>query len=1136
MVYLFDRYSLDVARRELRRDGAAIPVEPQVFDLLLYLLRHRDRVVTRDDLLAHVWRGRIVSESTLSSRVTFLRQAVGDTGKTQRLIRTVARNGVRFVGEVRERPDAAPLETPAAALAEAAAERRQVSVLACRLGGIASLAGRLDPEALRDVLAASLARIRTVISKADGFVAHTTGEDLVAYFGYPRAHEDDAERALGSALAITAPPPGSTAANVRAAVATGLVVVSEGDGAAGTAVGTAPYAATRLLDAATEGRVAICTTTRALTGNLFECRQLSDDAWEVLGEGGRAGRFEALRPPRSLLIGRDEELALLARRWRQAAAGDGRVVFICGEPGIGKSHLVAAFRDTLGPEGAAVARFDCSPHRQDTALHPVISHMREALKLAMGDDRKVGIGDLERFLAREGLSDLRDVTLFSDLLGIAPTDERASLALSAPLRKELLLDRTCAYLAGLAQRAPLLVVVEDAHWIDPTTRELFDAVIATCGALRMLFVMTYRPEFAAPWIGQAHVTALRLNRLGREDNASIIQRVAGGKSLPGPLVELILAQTDGVPLFVEEVTKSVLESGLVREGGDGYVLADANPVLAVPQTLQASLVARLDRLGPARLLAQTCAALGREFGYGVARAVASIPGQEFDAQLSLIVAAELVHQRGTPPQASYLFKHALVQEAAYETMLKVQRTKLHERIADVLASEFPDVVSQHPDVLAYHCREAGLWERAIDYTLLAARMSLERSAGVEAQAHVERAVAMLPNIAAGVARRSREGRCCVTLADALIMTQGFASPSVKDTLAKARELVDEAAYPVDAVRALGGLFNYHLIRSESPLCLAIAEPLLERAPKGVASSVAHYFVGAAHLHLGHYETSIRSLEEARSRYDEEACRPFAFVAAGTHLRSFTLIWLGLAYLYKGAFSQAAATISDAVADARRRLHPFTLVSALLAQARFLNQVGDLHGAIGATEEGLEIARRQRSPYHLSRANVLRAINVVDSGRPEEGIELMEQALAAHRMTGANFQSSYNLTRLAHAHALAGRAGRALELADAAIAEVERTGERWWESEAVRWRGEILLLHSPRQRAEAQQCFEDALACSRRQGATLWELLASNSLACLWRLQGRADEASALMAQVGATLDDAVDERLLARTRAVFARL
>ena len=1168
LIYLFDGYSLDSDLRELRRGTDIVSVEPQVFDLLTFLIRNRGRVVSKDDLIAEVWNRRIVSDSTLSSRITAARHAVGDSGTQQRLIRTRARRGFRFVGSVQEQAlrgdeaDTKPIllakptePEPLASTRPDSAERRQLTIMVCNVAETATLSARVDPEELRELIDKCHRCIRAVVERHGGYMARYTDDGVVVYFGYPQAHEDDAERAVRTGLVATnaiselGNESLTKPLQARVGIATGLVLIGNSIGAdqstANAVVGETPYVAARLQGLANPGEVVISASTRQLVGNLFDYGELgtrqsdgtagSVAASVVLGESAIASRFEALRPSRNQLIGREEESKLLLRRWNQAKTGEGRVILVWGEPGIGKSHLVAAFQDAIKAESHTCMRYFCSPHRIQTALHPVITQLEHAAAFRPGDGETAKLDKLERLLALSSQELAKDVALFAELLSVPTAGRYAALSLSTQRRKELLLESFIVQLVGLAARQPVLMVLEDAHWIDPTTRELFDIIINRVRDLPVLLIMTYRPEFSPPWLGQSHVTALTLNRLGRRENAALIKQVAGGKDLPSRVLDEIVTRTDGVPLFIEEVTKSVLESGILREKGGAYILEGPPLAITVPSTLQASLIARLDRIAPARTVVQTSAALGREFRYEVLKAVTLLPDAELETLLNQLVTSELVHQRGDAPHAVYAFKHALVQDAAYETIPKSRRSAIHRRIAEVFEQQFPNIAIHHPDVLAYHCAEAGLAEKAIDFSIKAAHMAVERSAGVEALAQVETAMTLLPKVSAESARQQIEGRLCVALGDALVMTKGFASSEVMSTLSRARRLLDETDHPIESLRALCGLFNYHLMRSESPACLALTAQLLKRRLDRPTANVVHYLVGTAHLHLGNFRESIHHLETALSLYEEDACRSVAFVA-GYHLHSFTLIWLGLGYLYSGSLERAAETISAAVEDARSRSHPFTLVSALLALARFLNHTHDVKGAIEATEEGLAIATEQRSPYHVSRANVLRAANIVESGRAEDGITLMEHALVAHRETGANFQSSYNLSRLAEAYARAGKIARAVELADQAVAEVSRTGELWWEAEVLRSRGEILLMAAPLHHEEAERCFKKALTCARRQGAKLWELHAAQSLASFWLAKGHREKARELLAQVYATFADGFDIANLKLAKAVLDQL
>jgi DNA-binding winged helix-turn-helix (wHTH) protein/tetratricopeptide (TPR) repeat protein len=1152
LIYLFDGFSLDAQRRELRRGERVLPLEPQVFDLLQYLIRNREHVVSKDDLIADVWHRRIVSESTLSSRITAARQAIGDSGEQQRLIRTLPRRGFRFVGCVTEQAiaddsAAAALPTEAEPAAphgrpqSSAAQRRQLTIVACSIVDAAALSAHVDPEDFREIVTLYRRCLRDAVEGQGGYVARFTDDGLVAYFGYPRAHEDDAERAVRAGLAA-ATSIGKLASKglsrtllARVGVATGLVLIGDSTGVdADLAVtGEAPYTAARLQELAAPGAVVISASTRRLVGRLFDFADPGAagpaEASRVLRQSALTSRFEALRPNRRPLVGREEELALLSRRWADVRSGEGRVILVWGEPGIGKSHLVAAFQEAIAGEAHGAMLCFCSPSRTQTALYPVITEIERAAGFDVVDSDETRLSKLERHLALRSQPSGSDVALLAGLLSIATTGRHAPLALSAQRRKELLLDSLVTRLAANAASEPVLLLLEDAHWVDPTTRELFDTIVERIRGLPVLLIVTYRPEFSPPWLGQSHVTAVTLNRLGRQSNAALVRQIAGGKDLPPRVMEQIVARTDGVPLFIEEVTKSVLESGILREEGDAYVLDGPSPVVAVPSSLQASLIARLDRIAAARYVVQTGAALGREFRYAVVKAVTQLADSELEALLDQIVASELVHQRGDPPHALYAFKHALVQDAAYETIPKSERAGMHRRIVEVIEQQFPDLALHHPDVLARHCAEAGLAEKAIDFAIRASRIALGRSAGVEAQTQVEHAMTLVQSIAPGPARMQIEGRLYHALGDAFVMTQGFASPRVMSAMSKARELLDEDDHPLEALGALCGLFMYHLIRSESRTCLELVEPRLRHTLDRPTGSVLHYLAGTARLHLGDFRQSIRDLEMSLRLYDEEACRPVSSVA-GYHLRSFIHIWLGLAYLYVGSLERASETMMAAVSDARSRSHPFTLVSALLAVARFKVHTGDLDGAAAATEEGMRIAAEQRSPYHMSRASVLRAVTVIETGRPEEGIAMMEHALAAHQATGANFQSSYNLSCLAVGHARAGRIDLAREIAAAAIAEVDRTGERWWEAEAQRQRGEILLLTPERDRDEAEACFARALECARHQEAKLWELRAALSLSRLLLSEGERARAHRLLAPICAAFDDGYDVDALTSAR------
>ena len=1053
--------------------------------------------------------------------------------------------GVGFVGHRRKLLDAiVALRAEASALkpslsgaplaidkaAKDTAERRQVTVMFSDLVGSTALSTRLDPEDLREVISAYQRSVAETVRHFGGFVARYMGDGVLIYFGYPTAHEDDAERAVRSGLALIdaiAALPASEPLQVRIGAATGMVVVGDlvgsGEAQEHDIVGETPNLAARLQGIAEPNMVVIAEGTRRLLGNLFELQDLGPKelkgiagpvkAFAVRRPRSVESRFEALHSEPSRLVGRKEELWLLQRRWNEAKAGDGQLTLIYGEPGIGKSRLAFAFQEKIKGDPHHWLLYQCSPHRNQTALYPVINQLECAAGFSVADNDEAKLDKLKAHLAPSSQDLTGDLVLFAELLSVRCDAGLPALSISPQRRKELVLEQFIAHIESLTTQKPVFIVLEDAHWIDPTTQELFDTLVERIRTLPVLLILTYRPEFAPPWLGQSHVTVLALNRLGRRENAAMIRQVAKGKDLPPVLLEQIVARTDGVPLFIEEVTRSVLESDVLREEDDAYVMVKPLLHFSLPATLQASLIARLDRLASLRTVIQAGAAFGREFAYPLMRAVCNLSDSELERALDQLAASGLVHQRGGVPHAIYTFKHALVQDAAYGTMLKSQRIEIHARIVETLEREFPEIPKRNPDTLAYHCTAACSAEKAIDYWLKSARMSLGRSAGTEAQAQLEGATVLLRDITDPRARQQFEARIQVALGDTFVMTKGFASPDVASTLTTARALLDESAYPRESLQAFGALCNYHLIRSEAPKILQLALPFLRRPADSLGAMVGHYEAGLAYLHIGKFEDARLQLEQALSLYEEDSCRPIAFMA-GIHVHTFSLVWLSLTYLYLGKLKTATEMIAAAVSDARGRQHPFTLVSALLASARFFIHTRNRHEAVAATEEGFAIANEQRSPYHISRANVLKAVNLVEAGRAMEGISLMEHALVQHRKTGANFQSSFNLSCLAGAYARAQEYERALQYADQAIHEVERTGERWWAAEAQRAKGRILLAANPTYARQAESHFRAALDCAQRQGARFWELRAAYDLASLWNTEGRRSEAKNLLSPYG----------------------
>jgi DNA-binding winged helix-turn-helix (wHTH) protein len=710
--YRFDRFVLDLRRGVLLADDAECVLRPKSFALLRLFVESAGRLIDRDEILHTLWPGVFVSDDSITQCIGDIRRALGDND--QRLLRTLPRRGYRFIAQVVAEPAksvSAPSHVDAprapAALPRHDAERRQITAMSCELIGLSERADGVDLETLREAVAALQACISEIAARYDGIIANRQGNTLLVLFGYPAAHEHNAEQAVRAGLELSVAVRGARlgadgSTGCRVGVATGVVIIGDrgGDGELGRLeiVGNAPILAARLQSSAQPNAVVIDTITRRLIGNLFDCRDLgpmeaAPDAetlhrWQVVGERIGESRFEALRGPAlSPLIGRDEEIDLLLRRWRRAQGGDGQAVLISGEPGMGKSRLTAELEGRLHTEPRICLRHFCSPHHQHSALYPYADQLGRASGFALQDPPAERLEKLEALLARVATPD-EDVALIADLMSLKISERHPLPKLSPQRKKQHTLEALIRQLQGLARRQPVLTVLEDAHWVDPTSRELLDLTIERICNLPVLLIVTFCPDFQPVWIGQPQVTMLTLNRLDRRDRSALVMQIAGGGALPDEVVDQLVDRTDGVPLFIEELTKSILEGGALPAG--------------IPTTLHDSLMARLDRLGPVRLVAQIGAAIGRQFPYELLRAVSDLPENELRVALSRLVASELVFQRGTPPEAVYTFKHALVQDAAHGSLLRGTRQKLHEEIAEALAIHSPELVDSQPELFAQH--------------------------------------------------------------------------------------------------------------------------------------------------------------------------------------------------------------------------------------------------------------------------------------------------------------------------------------------------------------------------------------------------------------------------------------------------
>jgi class 3 adenylate cyclase/tetratricopeptide (TPR) repeat protein len=1049
---------------------------------------------------------------------------------------------------------------PAVAVAAAApaaprpldtAERRQLTIMFCDLVGSTALSTRLDPEDMHEIVGLYHRRCADLITGAGGFIARYMGDGVLAYFGYPHALEHDAERAVRAGLSVVeAVPMLKTAAGaplqVRVGIATGLVVIGElGAGAAQeqAVVGETPNLAARLQALAEPGAVVISSSTRSLTGGLFEYRDLGTvalkgfaeavPAWQALGASAAESRFEALRASTTPLVNRFEEIDLLLRRWQRAKDGAGSVVLISGEPGIGKSRIAETILERLSGEPHTRLREFCSPHHQDTALYPSITQLERAAGLRRDDTDEQRLDKLENVLALAADDVGEVVPLLADLLSIPTGDRYPALDLTPQKRKEKTLRALVARIEGPTARQPVLLLIEDMHWSDPTSLELFELIVGRAPSLPLLAIVTFRPEFEPPWAGHPQVARISLDRLPRQLRAEMIANVTGGRVLPQDIADQITDRTDGVPLFIEELTKAVVESGQLVEAGDRYVARGPVSPLGIPTSLQESLLARLDRLAPTSDVAQIAAALGRQFSHELISAVAAMPPQQLDDALAQLVNAELIFRRGTPPDAEYTFKHALVQDTAYGTLLRSRRQQIHARIAATLEDQFPDIVLAQPALLARHCAEAGLGGKAVVYWLKAGQQALVRSAPTEAAAQLRKGLDALEGLPDGPRRRQQELDLLLALGSALTATKGYSAPEVGETYARARALAEQIDRPEYLWPVFLGQSSFHRVRGEHRLALTLAEQLekIGEARSDVAAQlVGRWANGRSRLFLGDFVAARALLERCHGLADPA---PRGGVIPSADIFAMMLVYLAWTLAVLGYIDQARARLNEALSEARRLRHAQTLANVLLSA----NPVERITGSPEMqrhAEELLALSTERGLPLSLGWATAYRGASLIALGQEDEGLPLITEAMAGIRATGAVTGTPNMLMMLAGAYARLGKPVDGLSCLAEAAEIIERTDERYGEAELHRLRGD--LQDAAVDPSAAERSYHEAIAVAKLQGAKLFELRASVSLARLWDKQDRRGEARNLLPPIYGWFTEGFDAPDLKEAKALLDSL
>jgi class 3 adenylate cyclase len=1044
---------------------------------------------------------------------------------------------------------AASCDAPEPAAAAATAERRQLTVMFCDLVGSTALSTRLDPEDLREVIGAYHRAVADTVGRFDGFVAKYMGDGVLAYFGYPRAHEDDAERAvragLGAVDAVHRLDVESGKLQARIGIATGLVVVGDliGKGSAQeqSVVGETPNLAARLQALATPASLVIAASTRQQIGELFDLEDLGPQplagftepqrAWRVHGESGEVSRFEALRSGTTRLVGRGEELDLMMRRWEQAKSGEGRVVLVSGEPGIGKSRLTATLSEYIATDLHTRLRYFCSPYHQDSALYPFIAQLEHAAGFFRDDTVEAKLDKLGVLLA-PGSRNSDDIALLSELLSLPSSV--ANLNLSPERKREELFEALFSQLEAEARRRPVVMIFEDAHWIDPTSLGLLDLTVDRVRRLPVLLAITFRPEFQPPWSGRSHVTSLVLNRLGERDGAALAQNLAGNAALTIDIVAEIVERADGVPLFVEELTKAVLESAGKRDRVAAVLATTSLAALSVPATLHASLMARLDRLGPTpKEVAQIAAVLGREFAYGLIEPVAQRDASELQAALGQLSEAELVFCRGAAPHASYLFKHALVQDAAYSSLLRGRRQELHARVAAALEEHFSDLIQRQPELLAHHLTAAGDTERAVYQWLEAGRSAAARFAHLEAIRHFERGLAALVTLPEGPPRDGLEIELQLARGPSLFTAKGFEAADAAQAYTRARELAEQRGDARQLFMAVNGLWQSANGAGKILDCRRLSNRLQQLITDDADEDLrlqAHHGAWATYLFSGEPVAARQHCEAGRRLYDPERHHLHRQLYGGHDPGSCAGYFGAQVYWLLGFPDQGLVLGREALALAEGIAHPFSFAIALLYNSMVHLDRGEPDLALQRLDAAEALAADQRLGFVVV-PQLIRGAALTAQGAFEEAVACLHEGLAR---PGATRSRCYGLARLAEALTRQAEHGAALAAARDGLGTAEKTGHRQWEAELHRLEG--IALSGLNNLEEGREALEEALRVARRQHAKAYELRAATSLARLWDEQGRRAEARDLLAPVYGWFTEGFDTADLKEAKALLGML
>jgi TOMM system kinase/cyclase fusion protein len=1041
------------------------------------------------------------------------------------------------------------------------AERRQLTVKFCDLVGSTNLSGELDPEDYREVVRQYQQVCSEVIQRYDGHIAQYLGDGLLVYFGFPLAHEDDAQRAVRSGLGIIEAigalnirlerDKGINLA-IRLGIHTGLVVVGEmgGEGRQEQlALGETPNIAARIQSIAEPDTVVISADTYRLIQGYFDCESLGEHVlrgvsqpivvYRVLGDTGIQSRLDVVSA-RGLtpLVGRESETTLLFERWEQIKNGQGQVVLLSGEGGIGKSRLILVLKDHIAGEPHTWMECRSLPYFTNSALYPITDFLQRTLRFQADDTPERRLEKLEESLRQYRLPLEETVPLFGALLSLPVTeDQYPPLTLSPQRQRQKTLEAIVAIILELTERQPVLFLLEDLHWTDPTTLELLELLVDQTPTASVYALLTCRPEFQPTWSYRSYLTEVTINRLSSAQVEQVVDGLTGGKRLPDAVFEQIVEKTDGVPLFVEEMTKAVLESSALKEVNGQYELAGSLTSLTIPATLQDSLMARLDRLVTAKGVAQLAATIGRQFTYELLQAVSQLDAAMLQHELGRLVEAEIVYQRGLLPQATFTFKHALIQDAAYQSLLKSTRQQYHQRIAQRLEERFSETVANQPELLAHHYTEAGLMDQAMRYWQQAGEQAVQRSTHVEAIAHLAKGLEMLKTLPDTIERAQRELTLQRNLGVSLLASKGFAASEVEAVYARARELCERVGDTSQIFPVLFGLWGFYQVRGDLQTARELAEQLLALAQHQHDPSLilqGHRALGDTLYWLGEFAPALAQLEQGIALYAPQQHRAHAFLygqdpGIGCRVYAALVLWV------LGYPAQALRRSREALRLAREFYHPFSMALTLALTATFERLIREWQTLRERTEALLGLAAEQGFAQLVGEALLHQGWIVVMQGHAEEGSAQIRQGLTARGTTGAVVRTHF-LALLVEAQMQGGQVEEGLNTIAEALSGMDKTGERWYEAELYRLKGEILISQSSDKHTESESCFHQAISIAQSQSAKSWELRAATSLARLWQSQGKQQESYDLLAPVYGWFTEGFDTADLIDAKALLDEL